>query len=202
MDKIPVVRGTIVSQITSQQNIEDVEVGLLLKITPRINIESDFIKLDIEQETSNLTDKAPRDLSGTTVSTNTRKIKTSVVVKDGDTVVIGGLYKDDVSTTHNKVPLLGDIPIIGWLFKGKTTRSTKTNLLVFITPNIVRNYEAHRDLTVKAIEGRRGFVKTNLNDEDKFKPFMDSIEAKNKKEMEVKEEDYLPDSGVKIIPLQ
>ncbi|MEI6092558.1 MAG: type II secretion system secretin GspD, partial [bacterium] len=94
MDKIPVVSGTVVSTGVSQQNITNVDVGLKLKITPRINLASDFIKLDVEQETSNLTDKAPKDLAGTTVSTNSRNIKTSVVVRDKDTVVLGGLYRD------------------------------------------------------------------------------------------------------------
>jgi general secretion pathway protein D len=202
MDKIPVVSSTVVQQGLSQQNIDKVDVGLSLKITPRINEASDFVKLDIEQETSNLTDKAPRDLAGTTVSTNSRNIKTSVIVRDKDTVVLGGLYRDDVSTTYNKVPILGDVPVLGWLFKGKTTRSVKTNLLMFITPNIVRDYETHSILTKRAIDGRKGFIKKQLGGEDKFKEFSQAIE--NKVDLQMKEEDILknynmPDTGVKII---
>ena len=202
MDKIPVVKSTVVQQGLSQQNIDEVDVGLKLKITPRINEASDFIKLDIEQETSNLTDKAPRDLAGTTVSTNSRNIKTSVIVRDKDTVVLGGLYRDDVSTTYNKVPILGDIPVVGWLFKGKTTRSVKTNLLIFITPNIVRDYETHSLLTKRALEGRKGFVKKQLGGEDKFKEITQAIE--NKVDAQMKEEDLvknygMPDTGVKLI---
>ena len=154
LDKIPVVKGTVVQQGISQQNIDTVDVGLTLKITPRINETSDFIKLDIDQETSDVTDKAPRDLAGTTTATNSRSIHTSVIVRDKDTVVIGGLYRDNLSTTYNKVPILGDIPIIGWFFKGKTTSATKTNLLVFITPNIVRDYETHSKLSIDAL-GRK-----------------------------------------------
>jgi general secretion pathway protein D len=202
MDKIPVVKSTVVQQGLSQQNIDQVDVGLKLKITPRINEASDFIKLDIEQETSNLTDKAPRDLAGTTVSTNSRNVKTSVIVRDKDTVVLGGLYRDDVSTTYNKVPVLGDIPVVGWLFKGKTTRSVKTNLLMFITPNIVRDYETHSILTKQAIDGRKGFIKKQLGGDDKFKEFSQAIE--NKVDLQMKEEDIIknynmPDTGVKII---
>jgi general secretion pathway protein D len=205
MDKIPVVKGTVLNQVGSQQNIEEVEVGLLLKITPMINQDAEFIKLNIDQETSNLTDKAPRDLSATTVSTNSREIKTSVLVRDGDTVVIGGLYKDDVSTTQNKVPFLGDIPLIGWLFRGKTERSTKTNLLVFITPHVVKNYETHQQLTLDALEGRKGFIK-NFEKKDKFKGILESIENKNKNQIkkakESKKDTYLPESGIKFLPLQ
>ena len=188
----------------SQQNIDQVDVGLKLKITPRINEASDFIKLDIEQETSNLTDKAPRDLAGTTVSTNSRNVKTSVIVRDRDTVVLGGLYRDDINTTYNKVPLLGDIPVLGWLFKGKTTRAVKTNLLMFITPNIVRDYETHSVLTKQAIDGRKGFVRRQLGGDDKFSDFTQAIE--NKVDLQLKEEeiikDYdMPNTGVKMINL-
>jgi general secretion pathway protein D len=204
MDKIPVVKGTVVSTGLSQQNIDNVDVGLRLKITPRINLTSDFIKLDIEQETSNLTDKAPKDLAGTTVSTNSRNIKTSVVVRDKDTVVLGGLYRDDVSVTYNKVPVLGDIPIVGWLFKGKTTSATKTNLLVFITPNIVRDYETHSALTKHALDSRKGFIKTNMGGDDRFRGFTDAIEKKV--DLQAKEEDVaksydMPDTGVKPIKM-
>ena len=203
MDKIPVVKGTVVQQGISQQNIENIDVGLKLKITPRINETSDFIKLDIEQETSNITDKAPRDLAGTTTATNSRNIKTSVIVRDKDTVVIGGLYRDDVSVTYNKVPVLGDIPILGWFFKGKTTRATKTNLLVFITPNIVRDYETHSRLTLDALKGREGFIKNSMGGEDKFRNIMNSVEKKVKAQTQqdevVDEANYLPENGVKTV---
>ncbi len=202
LDKIPVVKGTVVQQGISQQNIDTVDVGLTLKITPRINETSDFIKLDIDQETSDITDKAPRDLAGTTTATNSRNIKTSVIVRDKDTVVIGGLYRDNMSTTYNKVPILGDIPILGWFFKGKTTSSTKTNLLVFITPNIVRDYETHSKLSMQALDGRKGFVKNNLGGEDNFQTVMESVEKKinmQATEEVVDEKNYLPDSGVKVL---
>jgi len=205
LDKIPVVKGTVVTQATSQQNIDFIDVGLTLKITPRINETSDFIKLDIDQETSNITDKAPKDLAGTTTATNSRNIKTSVIVRDKDTVVIGGLYRDDLSVTYNKVPILGDIPIIGWFFKGKTTRATKTNLLVFITPNIVRDYETHSKLTLEALQGRKGFVKNNFGGEDKFQNVIQSIDNKVKaqtdNEVVVDEKSYMPDSGVKPLKI-
>ncbi|MBN1114380.1 MAG: type II secretion system secretin GspD [Oligoflexia bacterium] len=215
LDKIPVLKGSTITQGLAQQSVDKEEVGLQLTITPHINETSDFIKLDLEQETSNITDKAPRDLAGTTVATSSRKIKTSVVVRDEDTVVIGGLYRDDVSTTYNKVPILGDIPIIGWLFKGKTSRSVKTNLLVFITPHIVRDYEKHSKLTRDALRSRKGFIKQNFGGEDKFKDIVEAIERKNqynltektgnkpgKKTGEEQEKEYLPESGVKPLTVE
>lgn len=195
LDKIPVIKGSSISQGLSTQNIESVEVGLTLMITPHIS-DSDFVKLDIDQETSNVTDKAPRDLATTTVATNNRHIVTSIVVKDTDTVVIGGLYRDDVSTTFNKVPILGDIPIIGWFFKGKTSRASKTNLLVFITPHIIRDSGKHNELTNMALQSRKGFMKKNLGGEDKFKDFVNSTD---KKTSAPKSDDYLPKEGVKLI---
>ncbi len=204
MDKIPVVKGTVVSASgLSQQNIEMIDVGLSLKITPRISEASDFMKVAIEQEVSNITDKAPKDLAGTTQATNSRKITTSVVVRDKDTVVIGGLLSDNVSTTYNKVPILGDIPLLGWFFKGKTSRSSKTNLIVFITPNIIRDYETHSDLSKKALQSRKGFVKQNFGGEDKYGQVITAIE--NKIDVQAKtpsvldEKNYMPDNGVKPI---
>jgi len=204
MDKIPVVQGTVISTGgLSQQNISMIDVGLSLEITPRISEASDFMKVDITQEVSNITDKAPKDLAGTTQATNSRKIVTSVVVRDKDTVVIGGLLSDNVNTTYNKVPILGDIPLLGWFFKGKTTRSSKTNLIVFITPNIIRDYETHSDLSKKAIQSRKGFVKQNFGGEDKYGQIITAIENKidvqAKTPSTIDEKNYLPESGVKPI---
>jgi len=193
LDKIPVIKGSSISQGLSTQNIDTVEVGLTLIITPHIS-DSDFVKLDIDQETSNVTDKAPRDLSTTTVATNNRHIITSIVVKDGDTVAIGGLYRDDISVTFNKVPILGDIPILGWFFKGKTTRASKTNLLVFITPHIIRDSERHNELTKTALETRKGFIKRNVGGEEKFKDFVDAIDKQSNIEPRG---EYMPKNGVK-----
>lgn len=200
LDKIPVVSGTVLSTTgLSQQNIDKVEVGLTLKITPRINEASDFMKLDVEQEVSNITDKAPKDLATTTQATNTRNIKTSVVVRDKDTVVIGGLLSDNLSTTYNKVPVLGDIPLLGWFFKGKTTRASKTNLIVFITPNIIRDYETHSDLSQKILQNRKGFVKQNLGGEDKYGKVINAIE--NKINEQIDEKNYMPEDGVKTFKI-
>ncbi len=74
-----------------------------------------------------------------TPSINMKKVTTQVLVQNGGTVVIGGVYTQDVSDSTTKVPLLGDIPIIGWLFKTKATSDQKNELLVFITPKILKD---------------------------------------------------------------
>jgi len=123
--------NTVLNNITRQ------DVGISLKITPQIS-EGDYVKMDIYQEVSALLGGQSDNILTTIGPTITkRSTKTSVVVKDKQTVVIGGLMQDMDEETTTKVPFFGDIPFIGWLFKYKTTQKTKTNLLVFLTPHIV-----------------------------------------------------------------
>ena len=120
-----------------------------LKIKPQIN-EGDAVKLEIEQEISSL-DPTARAASGASdVVTNKRSIKTNVMVNDGDVVVLGGLIKDDLLESEQRVPGLGDIPILGWLFKYKKVSKVKTNLMVFIHPVIMKN-----DLLSKTITNNK-----------------------------------------------
>lgn len=116
------------------QTIEREDVGITLRLTPQIN-EGDSVQLDIEQEQSSLS-------SSTVASdliTNKRSIKTSVLVKDEQTLVLGGLIEDTYRDSVQKVPLLGDIPLLGHLFKVTTTTKDKQNLMVFIHPVIIRD---------------------------------------------------------------
>jgi len=117
------------------QTIERQDVGLTLKVTPQIN-EGDTVKLDIEQEVSDVI--AISDSSGPT--TRKRSIKTSVLVDDGEILVLGGLIEETVNDTISKVPLLGDIPLLGKLFQSRATNKGKQNLMVFMRPNIMRDH--------------------------------------------------------------
>lgn len=117
------------------QTIQRQDVGLTLKIKPQIN-EGDAIKLDINQEVSSL---SPSVSGAADLVTNKRSIKTSVLVDDGRLVVLGGLIEDNLQEKVAKVPLLGDIPLLGALFRDKNTTKTKTNLMVFIHPVILRD---------------------------------------------------------------
>ncbi len=123
---------------TAQQdytNYEYKDVATSLEITPQIN-HFNVLRLDIMAEVIKL--KNPNDVSGTP-TTFKRRAETSVVVHDNETVVIGGIIGQDSSSSEYKVPILGDIPLLGWLFKTKTTYNQKTNLYIFITPHIVEN---------------------------------------------------------------
>jgi general secretion pathway protein D len=117
------------------------DVGVILNITPHIN-EENFIRLKISQQVTKVTS----DASSTTPTTLKRTAKTTVVVKDNDTIVIGGLVGDSTSEGTYKVPLLGDIPLLGWLFKTKSSSREKTNLYIFITSHIVRTQEDARKI--------------------------------------------------------
>jgi len=129
--------------------IERKDVGITLKITPQITSE-DNVRLEIYQEISNVVESAT-STSSDGPTTSKRSANTTVVIKDRETMVIGGLIRDNVTAGERKVPLLGDIPILGWLFKYKTSRVEKVNLMIFITPYIINN-----ELDAQAITRRKG----------------------------------------------
>jgi general secretion pathway protein D len=117
------------------------EVGVSLKITPQINL-NNTIELKIDETTSNIIPGKADALSDQgAITTLNRSLKTKVVVEDGQTIVLGGMISDEITETEIKTPCLGDIPIIGWLFKTYNSTVRKTNLLVFLTPRVVRNEE-------------------------------------------------------------
>jgi general secretion pathway protein D len=122
------------------QTIQREEVGTSLKITPQIN-EGSGVKLEIEQETSSL---GARVAGASDLITNTRTITTSVFVNDGEILVLGGLIDDKLLQTDRRVPGLGRIPGLGWLFRSRKTDRSKTNLMVFIRPTILRDSEDAR----------------------------------------------------------
>jgi general secretion pathway protein D len=115
------------------QSFEYKDVGISMKITPNIN-EDQFVRLKIDQQVTKLTGEQT-----STPTTLKRTAKTTVVVKDNETVVIGGLIDDSTSIDTQQVPCLGEIPLLGWLFKTRGSGREKSNLFIFITPHIVRN---------------------------------------------------------------
>lgn len=115
--------------------IERQDVGLTLKVTPQIN-EGDTIKLDIAQEVSNVLRQSEEG-----PVTQKRSITTSVLVDDGGILVLGGLIEEIVDDTQSKVPLLGDIPVLGWLFTSRSSTKRKQNLMVFLKPSILRDFD-------------------------------------------------------------
>lgn len=124
------------------QTIERKDVGLTLKIKPQIS-EGGTVKMVISQEVSSVVDlKNPAG-----VITNKRSLDTTVLVDDGQTLVLGGLIDNRVEKGEYKVPLLGDIPLLGWLFRYETRHTNKTNLMIFIRPSVLRSSMASQGLT-------------------------------------------------------
>ena len=124
------------------QTIERKDVGLTLKIKPQIS-EGGTVKMVIYQEVSSVQDlKNPAG-----VITDKRSLDTTVLVDNGQTLVLGGLIQNQVIQGEFKVPLLGDIPLLGWLFRYETRKISKTNLMIFIRPTILRTAESSQGLT-------------------------------------------------------
>jgi general secretion pathway protein D len=131
------------------QTIERRDVGLTLRVRPQIS-EGGVIKLVIYQEVSSI---ALPTAAGPI--TNMRAIETNVLVDDGSIVVLGGLVQDSVTSTMEKVPVLGDIPVLGHLFRYETRKQQKTNLMVFLRPFVVRDENAARSLAVDRYDQMR-----------------------------------------------
>ncbi|MHA7816672.1 MAG: type II secretion system secretin GspD [Pseudohaliea sp.] len=141
---VPFVTGSFTNTGTANgaqnpfQTIERENVGITLSVKPHIN-EGDAVVLDIEQEVSSLTGLTGAQAMASDLITNERKVQTKVLAEDQRIVVLGGLIKDDVQDAQQKVPLLGDIPLLGRLFRNDSVNVTKTNLLIFIRPTIIRD---------------------------------------------------------------
>jgi len=133
------------------QTIERKDVGLTLRVKPQIS-ESGTVKLQIFQEVSSIDSKSS---SSAGLITNKRSIESSVLVDDGSIVVLGGLLQDDTSTSQEKVPGLGDLPIFGNLFKSEARSRKKTNLMVFLRPVVVRDGAATEALSMGRYEQMR-----------------------------------------------
>lgn len=150
-----------------------------LKIKPFISPASDDIRLKIEQTINEPEAGTLKD----TISISKRNITTNIVVPNKDTAVLGGLMKDNEIVSVMKVPILGDIPILGWLFKSKSVRKEKSNLLVFLTPQIIRNSkDNHKNVDAK-LEERLNFIKQN-GGRDPYGKKMDQLPRQARKSTE------------------
>jgi general secretion pathway protein D len=137
---VPFVTGSFTSTGAAQgsvnpfQTVQREDVGITLKVKPQIN-EGNSIIMEITQEVSTISD----DAQAVDIITNKRNIKTNVLVDDNHVVVLGGLIEDQVRESEQKVPLLGDIPYLGVLFRSKSVNRRKVNLMVFLHPVILRD---------------------------------------------------------------
>ncbi|SHO58357.1 type II secretion system secretin GspD [Vibrio quintilis] len=135
-EEVPVLTGSTSSSSNSNpfQTVDRKEVGIKLKVKPQIN-EGDSVLLNIDQEVSNVLAAG----GAVDVRFAKRQLNTSVMVKDGQMLVLGGLIDERTQESESKVPFLGDIPLLGYLFRSTSTKVEKKNLMVFIKPTIIRN---------------------------------------------------------------
>ena len=147
--EIPITTGETLSGSNSNpfRSVTRQEIGVKLTVRPQIN-EGNAVKMYINQEVSSIF--GPLGEMSTDLITNKRNIKTTVLVEDGETIVLGGLIDDNVQELVKKVPFLGDIPLLGRLFKTTSISRTKRNLMVFLRPTIVRDSN-----DVRAISNRK-----------------------------------------------
>ena len=140
---VPYVSSQSTAAGTSLSNYSFINVGIILTVTPRIT-SNGYVTMDVTQTANDLVSTTTSTLNAPTV--NQREAQTTVSVKDGETVVLGGIINDTFSKTVSKVPLLGDLPVIGYLFRSSSKLVSKTELLVFMTPHVVRAPEDARKL--------------------------------------------------------
>jgi general secretion pathway protein D len=136
------------------QTVTREEVGLKLNVRPQIS-EGGTVKLDIYQEVSSIDERASNSATSTGIVTNKRAIDTSILLDDGQIMVLGGLLQDGYSQSNDAVPWLGSLPGIGALFRNERRAITKTNLMVFLRPYIIRDSEAGRSITLNRYDFMR-----------------------------------------------
>ena len=166
-DKIPVPQINNAGLGIQTVSVTQQSVPLTIKIKPQLNKISNFMKLDIKAKVSDITNRSlPKAVQDQAYSTIERSAETSVMVSDGDTVVLGGLIRDKSSEVINKIPILGDIPILGWLFKSRSAQVEKSNLMLFITPRIMRQPENVRMVLDRKLKERDEFIERAFGGED------------------------------------
>jgi general secretion pathway protein D len=154
-DTVQVRNSTIAQGGVQNFSSTPQEAKLSLKITPQINKVTRFVKLKINQKIDDFKSGQGDPNSGVGLPTTTRTAITEVMVRDRDTIAMGGLLRDREIVINNKVPILGDIPVLGWLFKNKSRTVEKVNILFFMTPKILAPYSKTASVNTKNVLDRR-----------------------------------------------
>lgn len=186
-ENVPVSSSTTQNGSSSTTSITREPVTIKLQIKPRISPGSDAVQLEIKQTVKQLSTKAVKaeNLAKNAVSTTERSVNTNITVNDGDTAVLGGLIRETEDVQVTKVPFFGDIPVLGWFFRSKSINKDKANLVMFITPRILRTAQDSKNLVRTRIEERIDFIKRNVGGKD---PHGDkAISILDKKDMNFQE---------------
>ncbi len=157
---IPSATPASATSATLTQSYTFKEAGLTLKITPQISANSSVL-LKVDEELSNFGAPVNFGNNQNIPTSKKRHIKTATVVSDGQTVVLGGLMEDQISNSQNKVPILGDIPLLGFFFRQTSKDLVKNNLLIFLTPHIMNDATDFTRILQTKIEQRNKFIEQN-----------------------------------------
>jgi general secretion pathway protein D len=180
---VPFVTGTSTNTGSGVSNpfqtIQREDVGLTLKVTPHL-AGDDSIRLELEQETSDVQSGA--DVQASDLITTKREIKTTVLAEDRQTIVLGGLMRDSMNKTVRKVPLLGDIPLLGYLFRSTSTSREKQNLMMFLRPTILVDGERLVELTRRKYLGISS-LQFRVNDRGELERLVDEPLPANPNEL-------------------
>lgn len=175
---VPFITGSSTSSGAGTSNpfttIERQDVGITLKVIPHIG-EGGAVRLEVEQEVSAVVPSA-EGINSADLITNKRSIKTTILADDGQTIVLGGLIQDDVKRTVSKVPLLGDIPLLGHLFRATGNTKTKRNLLVFLRPTLLRDTASTAELSLRHYENIRS-LQFSVSNSGKLSRLPENVEA-------------------------
>lgn len=169
-DQVPISQDSVTTAAGVSSNTRFDKATIHLKLTPYIRPDSDIVRMKIDQQVkqpSTATVKS-QSLAASTTIISDRTVKTNIVVPSGDTAVLGGLIHDQDQITEEKIPLLGDIPILGWLFRSKRVEKSKVNLVVFLTPKIIRNSDDNHNLLNRKANERVDWVKRNFGGRDPY----------------------------------
>lgn len=180
-ENIPVPTGQTVGQVSgyAQTFVQRQDVGLKLKITPQINA-GDYIRLKLNfQLTSIIPSPQGMDVNTLGITTSKRSAETVVTVKDRSTIVIGGLLDNETAVSESKIPFLGDLPLIGWLFRYSTKTKKKTNLMIFLTPYIIKGQSDIAQINRMKENQSKEFEKETFGYELKNSPFKKTFKEMN-----------------------
>lgn len=182
--------GTLLSTITYR------DVGILLEVTPRINPEG-FVRLDVKPEISSISEETVSIAGESATVLDSRTAETTVTVQDGHTIVIGGLITNQTTELEDKVPLLGDIPGLGWLFKEIREVEDRRELLIILTPHVMATIEDTDRVTAEEVEGLSLLRRQERREDPVTKPYVDWLRGLGREnggqEVQRDRDDSLPD---------
>ena len=185
-DEVPVSLNQSQNGTSTTANVQREKATVKLEVTPFISPESNLVRMKILQTARAVSTQPVQaaQLAAVSIALVDRSIDTNIVVNSGDTAVLGGLIKTDINETEKKVPILGDIPILGWLFRSTSKEKKKNNLMVFITPKILRSPEDAKNVLKAKLDERVDYIQEHFGGRDPFGKQIDSFLGNNAKSEE------------------